>query len=204
MTTLGYAILGLLAREALSGYDVTQRMKGRVGFFWGAGHSQIYPELARLEEGGFVTHSVVEQRERPDKKVFEITHAGLEALREWAVEPPPRRPTKDELTLKAYSVWLVDGEEAARLFREEGRRYEEQLARYEEIRGWMEREWADDVGRPDSPRFASYAALRRGILYERGNAEWCRWLAEAVEEKPEKSGRPKRSKKKGKKGKKGA
>ncbi len=181
MTTLGYAILGLLAREELSGYDVTQRMKGRVGFFWGAGHSQIYPELARLEEGGFVTHSVVEQRERPDKKVFEITQAGLGALGEWAVQPPPRRPTKDELTLKAYSVWLVDGEEAARLFREEGRRYEEQLARYEEINAWMEREWADDLDRPGTPRFASYATLRRGIIYERGNAEWCRWLAGALE-----------------------
>ena len=207
MTTLGYAILGLLAREALSGYDLTQRMKGRVGFFWGAGHSQIYPELARLEEGGLVTHSVVEQRERPDKKVFEITEAGLDALKEWAVTaPPPRKPTKDELTLKAYSVWLVDGEEAARLFREEGRRYEEQLARYEEIREWMEEEWADDLGRPETPHFASYATLRRGILYEKGNAEWCRWLAEAVEGKPEGSGKSKKSKKKGKggKGKKGA
>ena len=180
-TTLGYAILGLLAREALSGYDVTQRMKGRVGFFWGAGHSQIYPELARLEGGGFVAHSVVEQRERPDKKVFEITPAGIDALKEWAVTAPPGKPTKDELTLKAYSVWLVDGEEAARLFRDEGRRYEEQLARYEEIRGWMEEEWADDIRRPETPRFASYATLRRGILYEKGNAEWCRWLADAVE-----------------------
>lgn len=181
MTTLGFAILGLLAREALSGYDVTQRMKERVGFFWGAGHSQVYPELARLEAGGFVTHRVVEQRERPDKKVYEITGAGLGALREWVTRPPPRRPTKDELTLKAYSVWLADGEEAARLFREEGRRHEEQLARYEGIRAWMEREWAEDIRRPDSPRFASYAALRRGILYEGGEAEWCRWLAEAVE-----------------------
>ena len=200
MTTLGYAILGLLAREALSGYDVTQRMKGRVGFFWGAGHSQIYPELARLQEGGLVTHSVVEQRERPVKKVFDITEAGLNALKEWAVTAPPRRPTKDELTLKAYSVWLVDGEEAARLFRDEGRRYEEQLARYEEIRAWMEKEWADDIGRPETPRFASYATLRRGILYEKGNAEWCRWLADAVEGKPEGSGEPKESKKKGKMG----
>ena len=180
MTTLGFAILGLLAREALSGYDVTQRMKGRVGFFWGAGHSQIYPELARLEEGGFVTHSVVAQRERPDKKVYEVTQAGLDALKGWVTQPPPRKPTKDELTLKAYSVWLADGEQAARLFRDEGRRCEEQLARYEEIRAWMEREWAEDLGRPDSPRFASYAALRRGILYEKGNAEWCRWLAEAA------------------------
>ena len=66
MTTLGYAILGLLSREELSGYDLTGRMKGRVGYFWSARHSQIYPELARLEEGGYVTHSVVEQQERPD------------------------------------------------------------------------------------------------------------------------------------------
>jgi DNA-binding PadR family transcriptional regulator len=181
MTTLGYAILGLLARESLSGYDVTQRMKGRVGFFWGAGHSQIYPELARLERDGFVTHSVVEQRERPDKKVYEITEAGLDALKEWVTQPPPRKPPKDELTLKAYSVWLAEGEDAARLFREEGRRYEEQLARYEEIKAWMEEEWAGDLGRPETPHFASYATLRRGILYERGNAEWCRWLADAVE-----------------------
>ncbi len=180
MTTLGYAVLGLLAREGLSGYDVTQRMKGRVGFFWGAGHSQIYPELARLEEGGFVTHKVVLQKERPDKKVYEITASGLEALREWATQPPPRKPTKDELTLKAYSVWLADGEKAGRLFREEWRRHVEQLAQYEEIRAWMEREWTDDLARPNSPRFASYATLRRGIFYERSEAEWCRWLAGAV------------------------
>lgn len=180
MTTLGYAILGLLARESLSGYDVTRRMKGRVGFFWGAGHSQIYPELARLEEGGFVTHSVVEQKERPDKKVYEISGAGMEILRGWVVQSPPRKPIKDELTLKAYSVWLADGEEAARMFREEGREHEEQLARYEEIRAWMEREWAADIEDPGSPRFASYATLRRGILYEGGYAEWCRWMAQAV------------------------
>src|SRR4028119_1933216 len=136
MTTLGFAILGLLARESLSGYDLTQRMKGRVGFFWGAGHSQIYPELARLEEGGFVTHSVVEQRERPNKKVFEITQRGLEALKGWATEPPPRKPPKDELTLKAYSVWLADGAEAAGVFSDEGRRHEEQLARGAGVRGW--------------------------------------------------------------------
>src|SRR4028119_509788 len=129
MTTLGFAILGLLARESLSGYDLTQRMKGRVGFFWGAGHSQIYPELARLEEGGFVTHSVVEQRERPDKKGFEITAGGPEGREGWATEPPPRKPPKDELTLKAYSVWLADGAVAARPFAGAGGGHEGPLAR---------------------------------------------------------------------------
>ncbi len=187
MTVLGYAILGLLSREDLSGYDLMQRMKGRVGYFWSAGHSQIYPELARLERGGYVTHSVVEQQERPDKKVYEITAEGLEALREWVVQPPVPKPSRDELVLKAYSVWLADPEEAARLFRGEESRHEGQLAHYEELRAWMEDEWGEDVTRPDNPRFATYATLRRGIIYERGSAEWCRWVADSIEgERPRK------------------
>ena len=181
MTTLGYAILGLLSREELSGYDLMQRMKGRVGYFWSARHSQIYPELARLEEGGYVVHSVVEQQERPDKKVYEITAEGLEALKEWVVQPPVPKPSRDELVLKAYSIWLADPQEAARLFRGEESRHEEQLAHYERLRAWMEGEWGEDLARPDSPRFATYATLRRGIIYERGAAEWCRWVADCIE-----------------------
>jgi DNA-binding PadR family transcriptional regulator len=181
MTTLGYAILGLLSREELSGYDLTQRMAGRVGYFWSAKHSQIYPELARLEDGGYVTHSVVEQRARPDKKVYEITAEGLYALKEWVIQPPVPRPPRDELTLKTYSVWLADKEKAARLFREEELRHEKQLAHYEELRAWMEGEWREDLTSTNSPEFASYATLRRGISYEREYAEWCRWMADSIE-----------------------
>src|SRR5215218_9068085 len=181
MTTLGYAILGLLSREELSGYDLTQRMAGQVGYFWSARHSQIYPELAKLEEGGRVTHIVVEQTERPDKKVYKITAEGLDTLKEWVMQPPVSRPIRDELTLKAYSVWLADKEEAARLFREEELRHEEQLAHYEELRAWMESEHGQELRNPDSPSFAGYAALRRGIGYEREYAEWCRWVADSIE-----------------------
>ncbi len=181
MTTLGYAILGLLSQEDLSGYDLAQRMAGRVGYFWSARHSQIYPELARLEGGGYVTHSVVEQTERPDKKVYRITTKGLEDLKHWVTQPPAPRPTRDELTLKAYSVWLADKEKAARLFREEGLRHEEQLAHYEGLRAWMEGEHGPELRSPDSPWFAAYATLRRGIGYEREYAEWCRWMVESVE-----------------------
>src|SRR5215204_2095496 len=169
MTTLGYAILGLLSREELSGYDLTQRMARQVGYFCSARHSQIYPELARLEEGGYVAHSVVEQRERPDKKVYRITAEGSKSLREWATQPPAPRPVRDELTLKAYSVWMANEGEATRLFREE------------QLRAWMEGEWREALARTDSPEFASYATLRRGIGYEKEYAGWCRWMADSVE-----------------------
>ena len=180
MSILGYAILSLLAREELSGYDLKQRMGGRIGFFWEARHSQIYPELVRLEERGLVTYEVVEQQARPDKKVYEITDVGLEALRQWVTEPPPARAPKDELVLKAYCVWLADPEKVIWLFRDEQRLHEEQLRRYEKIGDWMEEEWGEGLDRPDSPRFASYAALRRGILNERGYAEWCGWVADRL------------------------
>lgn len=181
MNTLGYALLGLLAREPLSGYDLKRRMEERLGFFWSARHSQIYPELARLEREGMVTHKVVEQSDRPDKKVYEATSAGLEVLKEWVTAPVNPRPVRDELVLKVYSLWLAEPEEVHALFMEQERQHEEQLRQYEEIRAWMEREWKGDLERLDSPKFASYAALRRGILYEREYAEWCAWVADRLE-----------------------
>ena len=178
---MGYAILGLLAREPLSGYDLMRRMKERVGFFWQARHSQIYPELARLEKGGMVAHRVVEQKDRPDKKVYEITDAGSVALKEWVTEPMEPRATRDEMVLKAYSLWLGDPAAALALFREQEQRHKEQLLRYEGIEAWMEREWKEELDLIDSPKSASYAALRRGIIYERGYAEWCRWVVDRLE-----------------------
>ena len=189
--------MGLLAQEVLSGYDLMQRMKGRVGNFWRAGHSQIYPELSRLEEAGHVTHNVVRQTDRPDKKVYEITSRGLEALKEWVTEPPVPGAPRDELVLKAYSVWLADPKKAARLFRDEQRAHEEQLARYKETRSWMRKESDGDLDRPGSPWFAGYAALRRGLIYEKGYAEWCGWVADSIE-----GAKPKQKKSKKKKGKK--
>ena len=180
MNTLGYAVLALLAREPLSGYDLKKRMEQRVEFFWSARHSQIYPELARLEREGMVEHTVVEQQDRPDKKVYEATPAGLETHKGWVVESVEPRPTRDELVLKAYSLWLAEPEEALALFREQERCHEEQLRQYEEIQSWMEREWSGDLKRRDSPQFASYAALRQGILYEREYADWCGWVADQL------------------------
>jgi PadR family transcriptional regulator AphA len=177
--TLGYAVLGLLSREELSGYDLKRWMERPLGYFWSARHSQIYPELARLE--GLVTHTLVEQSGKPDKKVYEITAEGLRVLRDWVTQPPESRPVRDELTLKAYSVWLTDRDKAAGLFREEGLRHQEQLAHYEDLRDWMEGEHQQEVRDPGSPWFATYATLRRGIGYEKEYAEWCRWMADSME-----------------------
>jgi DNA-binding PadR family transcriptional regulator len=181
MHALGYALLGLLAREPLSGYELTSQIKDRIGPFWSTSHSQVYPELARLEAEGLVLHRVVVQRDRPAKKVYSITAPGLETLKRWVTAPVRPRSARDELVLRAYSVWVAEPAAAAAFFREQERRHRERLAGYEQKLDGMEREWGADVCRVDSPRFASYAAVRRGVGHEREQAAWCAWLAESLE-----------------------
>lgn len=182
MNTLGYALLSLLAREPLSGYDLTQQMKTRVGFFWHARHSQIYPELAQLEEKGLVTHEVIEQQDRPDKKLYTITGEGLTALREWVIQDIPLPAIRDELVLKAYSLWLADAQQVIGLFRKHEQYHIEKLTHYEGIQQRMLRVWESSDKRVDAPEFASYATLMRGIGYEREYATWCSWVAETLEQ----------------------
>lgn len=180
VTTLGYALLGLLAREALSGYDLAQRLRGRVGFFWSARHSQIYPELARLEGAGLVRHEVVPQADRPDKKVYTITEAGLAALRAWVVAPVAPAAPRDELVLKAYSLWLGDPAEAAALLREQERLHREHQTGYEARLARLEATFGAALREPGGPPFATFLALSRGIGYEREYADWCGWAADLL------------------------
>src|SRR5262249_1310792 len=112
-STLDYALLGLLARRALSGYDLVQYMQKSIDAFWHAHHSTVYPEVARLEAEGLVTHTVVEQQDRPDKKVYTLTELGRERLRLWVTSSLRIPPDRDEFMLRTFSVWLADPHEAA-------------------------------------------------------------------------------------------
>ncbi len=73
MSTLGYAILGLLAAQPRTGYDLARLMRTPIGYMWTAHHSQIYPELARLESEGLVAATVIDGPGPRDTKRYEIT-----------------------------------------------------------------------------------------------------------------------------------
>jgi hypothetical protein len=45
----------------------------------------------------------------------------------------------------------------------------------------MESRHGQELRSLDSPSFASYATLRRGIGYEKEYAGWCRWVADSIE-----------------------
>lgn len=178
ISTLGYSLLGLLASEPLSGYDLSSRLKRPISLFWNAHRSHIYPELARLEAAGLVTHERIEQLDRPDKKVYTITDLGRETVRRWVTETPRQEPSRDELVLKAFFLGLAEYEQAIRLFRGEERRHREQLALYEARLEFAYGERADEL---QSPAFGNFLALKRGVGYEREYADWCGLVAATLE-----------------------
>ena len=176
--------MALLARESLSGYDLAQHMKRPIGFFWQAQLSQIYPELAHLEEQGCVQHQVIVREDRPSRKVYTITEAGLAALREWVVQSPTPALERNELLLKTYAIWLADPEAALELFRAREQLHTERQALFEQIQRNIESE-TGATPRPDEPRFGDYATVRMGVAYEREYMTWCRWVIEQFEKAQE-------------------
>lgn len=174
MTTLGYAILGLLAREALSGYDVTQRMKGRVGFFWGAGHSQIYPELARLRDDGLIEQTGAGAR---NSKTYAVTDAGLAQIRHWLRDTEPDRRVRSDAALRTFFLWLLEPEEARDEVERERIYWRERLAELEAIEA-----------RPRGPGRKEQAfgiALEGGIRGIRTRLEWLDWAGRELGTNPE-------------------
>jgi DNA-binding PadR family transcriptional regulator len=180
MNNIGFALLGLLARDDLSGYDLSRRLKMPLGFFWQAGHSQIYPELAKLAGRGFVRERTVVQAGRPNKKVYSITPAGKAVLLAWVALPPGRTPPRDELLLKTYSIWLSPPAEGRKLFAAEAEAHAKRLAEYEGYREQMERGQKRALRSSASPHFATYATLMRGISFERAYVAWCRWMIKSL------------------------
>ena len=77
---LKFGILGLLATRPMSGYDLKGTFDQSVSYVWNASGSQIYSALRELERNGYVQAELVVQESRPNKKIYSITPAGLEAL----------------------------------------------------------------------------------------------------------------------------
>ena len=59
MGTLKYAILGLLNRQEMTGYELTKAIEHSLLGSWRAKHSQIYPELKSLTQKGLVKYEAV-------------------------------------------------------------------------------------------------------------------------------------------------
>lgn len=98
-----YAVLGLLAAGDTSGYDLVKHAEEAFGLFWIPAKSHVYTELRRLADLGWASEREVDQLARPDKRVYEITTDGREALAAWLTDTGyQHEPARSTFLLKLY------------------------------------------------------------------------------------------------------
>jgi DNA-binding PadR family transcriptional regulator len=108
--SLRHALLGLLAEEPASGYDLTRKFERVLQrYAWHARNSQIYPELNHLAGDGLAT--VVEEGPR-GRRTYAITDAGRAELRRWMRNPPDQFNVRNEFVLRLFLLSALEPGEA--------------------------------------------------------------------------------------------
>jgi DNA-binding PadR family transcriptional regulator len=174
---LSHAILAGLICKPCSGYDLRKNFEGSVGFFWRATFQQVYRELTKLEEQGLITAETIHQTQRPDKKVYAVTPAGLEYLQDWIAQPVAISPIKDDLLVKLFVGHLVPKQTMVAELEQHRRGHLEQLATYEAI---AQQYFPDPSNLSLEDKF-QYMTLRNGIHYETAWLQWCEETINSIE-----------------------
>lgn len=164
LSSTARVILGLLAWQPRTGYEIKQVTDRSTRFFWGASYGQIYPELRRLEAAGLV-ESREEPRGRVPRRIFSITTAGRTALEAWLEEPVESYEVRDEGLLKLFFGDLMSAEQRLDLVRRRRVWYEESAAMFRRI--------GEELGELDE---TSGTVLRYGVELMDWDAAWWRDL----------------------------
>lgn len=171
---LAQAILAALVEAPCSGYDLAKQFDGSVGFFWSASHQQIYRELSKLEDQGWISCEMILQEGRPDKKLYQVTELGEEQLKQWIAQPCQPAPIKEDLLVKIFAGYVVPSEIILAELERHQQAHFEKLSTYKNIE---QHYFPNPQELSESAKF-QYLTLLNGMSYE---THWLTWCKEAIE-----------------------
>jgi DNA-binding PadR family transcriptional regulator len=101
LTSTSYAVLGLLAVQPWSSYELTRQMDRSLGRIWPRAASKLYEEPKKLVSHGLASASA-EQNGQRTRTVYAITAEGRRALAAWLQEPGDGPVIEFEQLLKVF------------------------------------------------------------------------------------------------------
>ena len=178
--SLSHAVLTSLLEKASSGYDLARRFDKSIGYFWHATHQQIYRELARMEEAGWVESVAASDAGNTRKRSYRVLPAGRDELVRWAREPSAPMDLRDEVTvrLRADAALGPLGLEADLLRRID--QHEEKLQTYRDIEA---RDFPPGQVLGREARI-QHMILKKGILFEQGSIAWTGEMLDVLASSP--------------------
>lgn len=168
MGTLQYAILGLLNRHDMTGYDLAKEFQTSLSEFWSAKHSQIYPELKSLAENCLVEFKTEITGNVLEKKLYSITDAGRKELIKWGGSYFQRKPfPKDEFKLQLFFSDCILAEQRILLLKNQLDQHQERLSHLNHNLTKF-----DTIPPVEETEFSDYLVLLGAISREEGACSW--------------------------------
>lgn len=134
-----YLILGLLAQNPMTGYDMRKHVQTVLSVVTNASYGSLYPTLHKLLNDGAVQMDEVEQLGRPAKKIYRITNKGAKDLQSWLKQPAAEDKIKREFLLKLYLAQEMPPQDLRKMLLQ---RHEEMQVRLASL--YQEREALND------------------------------------------------------------
>lgn len=171
---LKHTILAFLSRQPLSGYEVTKEIvEGFGGCFWKASQQQVYAELTKLEQQGYVTYEAVPQPGRLDKKIYSITEQGKQELTDWLTRPTEPTAIREDLGVIGLAGHLVSSQVVIR----EIERRQQLHAQMVQQAKKMDEHFAKHLESLELKDLYMHLIIRRAIRYQE---DWVAWCDEAL------------------------
>jgi DNA-binding PadR family transcriptional regulator len=172
---LRHTILAYLSRQPLSGYEIAKEFaEGFGSCFWKASQQQVYAELTKLEQQGYVTYEAIPQPGRLDKKIYSLTETGLKELTSWLVKPSEPSPIREDLGVIGLAGHLVSKQVVVREIQRRRQLHAEVLEQAQHL----DEHFAQNLDSLELKDLYMHLIIRRGIRYQ---SEWIAWCDEALE-----------------------
>jgi len=168
MRTLKYAILGLLNRHPMTGYEIAKEFNYELAEFWYANHSQIYPELKKLNNEGLVNFDIEISGDILESKRYTLTEEGRIELINWLHKDKKiERTPKDIFRLRMYFSNNMDLQTRIKLLENQKTQH---LKRLNGLKKTFEQ--YPETPPHDSDRFGDFIVLRGAIMRQENVIAW--------------------------------
>jgi DNA-binding PadR family transcriptional regulator len=159
--SLPHALLTALLEHPCSGSELARRFDRSMGYFWPATHQQIYRELGRLEQAGWV-ESLPPQNGRGRKRVYRVLPAGRKELARWTGESQESKPPREQLMVRLRAEAVVGPTPA--LLRDIERQLGQHRDQLELYRGIERRDFSGD--KLPREKELQHLVLQAGMMLE--------------------------------------
>ncbi|MFA9204310.1 MAG: PadR family transcriptional regulator [Flavobacteriales bacterium] len=176
--SLPHALLTALLEKAATGFELAKRFDRSMSYYWYATHQQIYRELARMQQAGWI--SMHEPAEKNRRKIYHIQPEGEAELQRWVGIASEATPLREDLMIKLRAEAILGALGVESQIQQRIEQHQQRLQIYQQL----ERQYfyPEPVTREQRLK---HLILKTGMSYEHYCIQWLQEVLAVLAEKPD-------------------